>query len=243
MSYNICEGGEGRLSRIAAVIRGQAPHAVALLEAASRAHAGELAELLGMELVFGEANNPIGHIAWLSALPVSRSANHRRPDLAKTLLEIEVVADGAPLTLFATHLGSRWDVPQPEDEIPVIVSLLRQAAGRPHALAGDFNALRPGDPVGEPPAGVQRRGDARDGASRRALRPLLDAGYLDCWRALHPEAPGYTYPTDHPWLRLDYIFASPGPAPALLACDVVQEAETAAASDHFPVVAEFRPAG
>jgi endonuclease/exonuclease/phosphatase family metal-dependent hydrolase len=156
------------------------------------------------------------------------------------VLEIEVTADGEPVILFATHLGSRWDIPQPVDEIPIVLDILRGAGERPHLLAGDFNALRPGDPVGAPPDGVEKRGDAVDGAARPALRPLLAAGYRDCYRAMHNDSPGFTYPADRPWLRLDYIFASPVMAHNLIACDVVRGTAAARASDHLPVRATFR---
>ncbi|HKC75480.1 MAG TPA: endonuclease/exonuclease/phosphatase family protein [Chloroflexota bacterium] len=107
LSYNIREGGDDRLHGIAAIIRKQQPDAVALLEATSRAHALTLARDLRMQLAFGEANNGI-HVAWLSRLPIQRTENHRLAALAKTLLEIEVVWQDAPLRLFATHLASRW---------------------------------------------------------------------------------------------------------------------------------------
>ncbi len=97
LSYNICEGGAGRLPEIAAVIRGQQPDTVALLEANSRANAAALARDLGMHLAFGEANCAC-HIAWLSRLPIRRWANHRRAALAKTLLEIEVAPGGGGAT-------------------------------------------------------------------------------------------------------------------------------------------------
>ena len=240
LSYNIEEGGGNRLDRIAEVIRQAHPDVVALLEAADRGNAEWLAGALNMQLVFGEANNEQDHVVWLSRLPISRSVNRRHPGLAKTLLEIEVVAGDEPVTLFATHLGSRWDVPQPADEIPIILKLMEGAAGTPHVLVGDFNALGPDDPVGQPPGGEPKRGEAIEGAPRPAIRRILAAGYVDCFRMLHPQAPGYTYPSHHPWLRLDYIFASPELAPHLGACEVVQGTAAATASDHFPMRAEFR---
>jgi exodeoxyribonuclease-3 len=94
--------------------------------------------------------------------------------------------------------------------------------------------------VGAPPRGEKRRGDAADGAPREAIRTLLDAGYTDCYRALHPREPGYTYPSDAPWLRLDYAFASLALAPRLAACDLVAVGGAERASDHLPVWAEFR---
>jgi exodeoxyribonuclease-3 len=237
-SYNILEGGGDRLAAIGEVIRREQPDAVALLEANSRAHAATLAHELGMTLVFGEANSAF-HIAWLSRLPIRRSANHRQPILAKTLLEIEVSWAGVPLRLFATHLASRHDGSAPVDEIAAIRDVLGPPASTPHLLVGDFNALAPGDPVGDPPPGQEKRGDARDGAGRPAIRDLLAAGYVDCYRALHPTAPGYTYATDRPWLRLDYLFASPELAGYLQMCDLVTSAPAAQASDHFPVWAAF----
>jgi endonuclease/exonuclease/phosphatase family metal-dependent hydrolase len=240
LSYNIREGGAGRLDRIAAVIQRQSPDAVALLEAADRESAEWLARELTMRLAFGEANNEQGHVAWLSRLPVRRSDNYRHPGLAKTLLAIEVPAGGGTVVLFATHLGSRWDVPQPADEVPVILSLVDQATTTPHLIVGDFNALRAGEPVGDPPDGDQKRGDAVDGAPRRAIQLMVDAGYVDCYRNRHPRARGYTYPSHHPWLRLDYIFASPALAAHLHSCDVVKGVEATAASDHYAVSAEFR---
>jgi exodeoxyribonuclease-3 len=238
LSYNIREGGNDRLPGIAAIIRKQQPDAVALLEATSRANALTLAQDLRMQLVFGEANNGI-HVAWLSRLPIQRERNHRLVALAKTLLEIEVAWAGAPLRLFATHLASRWDGRQPVDEVPAILDVLRPLAGQPHLLVGDLNALRPGDPVGTPPHGQVKRGDALPGVERRAIRLILDAGYVDCYRSLHPETPGYTYPSDAPWLRLDYILASPQMAARLWTCDVVMGEEAEQASDHFPIWAEF----
>jgi exonuclease III len=92
--------------------------------------------------------------------------------------------------------------------------------------------------VGIPPPGTEPRGDAVPGARRVVLAPLLAAGYVDCYRTLHDE-PGYTYPADAPWLRLDYAFASRELAPRLLGCDVVGGGLAARASDHLPLVVEL----
>jgi exodeoxyribonuclease III len=239
LSYNILEGGGDRLPDITAVIGEQNPDVAALLEANSRPNVEILAAGLGMDLVFGEASSD-AHVAWLSRLPIRRRQNHRSAALAKTLLEIEVDWNGLALGLFATHLASRWDSQLPEDEVASILALLSQQVQRPHLLVGDFNALGPGDLVGSPPPGVQKRGGALDNAPRPAIQQIHAAGYLDCYRALHPTSPGFTYHTSHPWLRLDYIFASPEIGPNLLACDVVRGQTAQTASDHFPILAEFR---
>ena len=220
------------------MIRSQAPDAVALAEALERANVDALAAELGFEAVFGEAANGF-HVAWLSRLPVRRSANHRSPLLAKTLLEIEVEVDGEPVHLFATHLASRHDAPlTPAAELRAIVDTLA-AVERPHALLGDFNALAADDELGTPPPGEEPRGEAVPGTPREALKPLLERGYVDCYRRVHPGERGHTYPADAPWMRLDYVFASSQLAPRLVACDVPTADPAPRASDHLPVVAEF----
>jgi hypothetical protein len=74
---------------------------------------------------------------------------------------------------------------------------------------------------------------------------LTEAGYVDCWRRLHPHGDGYTCATWLPAARIDYIFADRHMAPRLEACDVVggdgvPDPDVPGASDHLPVVADFR---
>jgi exodeoxyribonuclease III len=240
LSYNIQEGGGGRLDRIARVIADRQPDAVAIQEAHRWENVETLARKLGMELVFGEANGD-SHVAWLSRRPVRRAVNHRPAGLAKTLLEIELDWGGAPLRLFATHLASRHDPRPPAAEMETVLRLLRPVAGQPHLLVGDFNAIAPGDPVGTPPEGVVPRGDALPGAPRETIGALLAAGYVDCFRTRHPDEPGYTYPAEHPWLRLDYLFASPSLARHRIDAHVISSAPAARSSDHLPVEAIIRP--
>jgi exodeoxyribonuclease-3 len=236
LSYNIWNGGGERLALVARVIRGARPAAVALQEATAES-AAALAHELGMELVFGEGNSIFGlHVAWLSRLPVRAAANHRLPALSKSLLEIDTGA----FRLFTTHLASRHEehaYPR-HGEVAALLEVLRGVAG-PHVLAGDLNSLQPGDRVGTPPSGTVPFGEAVPGAARSVLTPLADAGYVDCFRALHPAAGGFTYPAHAPWLRLDYVFASPAAASRLRACDVVAEDPAATASDHLAVLATF----
>jgi endonuclease/exonuclease/phosphatase family metal-dependent hydrolase len=214
---------------------------VALLEANSRSGAWVLARHLRMRLAYGKANGKF-HVAWLSRLPIVGTSNHRLPILSKTLLEIHVEWAGEPLHLFATHLAGGADKVHPSQEAPAVLDALRPFAGRPHLLVGDLNSLSPCDPIGVSPLSEEIMRSGVDDDPRRAIELILAAGYRDCFRALHPAdvEPGYTFPADAPWLRLDYIFASPEPAGRLHASGLVSGAAAAAASDHFPVWAEFR---
>ena len=236
LSYNIWDGGGERLPAIADVIRAERPDAVALQEATPEG-AEALAQELRMELAFGEGDSIFDlHVAWLSRLPVRSATNHRLPALSKTLLELDL----GRLRLFATHLASRHE----EHAYPRLAEVLAilnvlGAVAEPHVLVGDFNALQPDDELGPPLPGVVPRGDALPGAARVVLAQLREAGYVDSFRALHPSELGCTYPAHAPWLRIDYVFASPELAPRLRACWVGSDGRAAAASDHLPVSAAF----
>lgn len=246
LSYNILAGGEDRLPLIASLLEKQQADVVALVEANSRANAEALAQHLGMSLTYGESNGK-AHVAWLSHLPVIRTENHRLPVFAKTLLEIEILWEGAPLALFAAHLKASQDREGEQRrvaEIQAILGCLHTLGDRPHVLMGDLNTVHPDDQVDASAymATQRARGEEpRDPLFPRQVIPLLlHAGYVDCYRTLHPTTSGYTSHTDYPAFRVDYIFASPSFASRLSACDVVTGPEAERASDHFPVWAEFR---
>lgn len=237
LSYNIWVGGGDRLPVIARVLDACRPDVAALLEVDDPATATGLARDLAMEAIFGEGNGAY-HVAWLSRLPVLACRNHRLSMLAKTLLEITVAWDGAPLSLFATHLASRHDRCTPAQELGAIVEELEPLRGRhqPHMIVGDFNALTPGEPVGQPPPGAILRGEAVPDAPRTAIPILQAAGYVDCFRAAHPTEAGFTYKATAPWLRIDYHFATPDLMPSLIDCRFVVGGDTETASDHLPLV-------
>lgn len=245
MSYNILMGGEDRLPYIVDVIQQQQPDAVALLEANDYTNAQALAQQLGMELVFGTANSEF-HIAWMSRLPVKHTENHRRAVFTKTLLEIEVDWEGTPVSLFATHLHAGREREKEQyriSEVHAILDILRGQT-RPHILVGDFNSLHLPDRTDiqtylatAPNLGEEHMNEEQ--IPRRVLPLLLDAGYVDCYRALHPDTPGYTYKLPAPFLRLDYIFISPSLRERLSDCDVITTERAKIASDHLPIWAVF----
>lgn len=80
---------------------------------------------------------------------------------------------------------------------------------------------------------------------RWTMEHLLKAGYVDCYRELHPEDEGYTCATWMPAARIDYALADPELAPRLLACDVIgaesiPDPDVATASDHLPLRTDLR---
>ncbi len=249
LSYNILLGGEDRLPLITSVIQRQQPDVVALLEANSRANAEVLAQQLNMNLTFGEANERSQtHVAWLSRSPVMYNENYRLPVFAKTLLKIEILWEGSPLALFATHLKAGQDEENDAyraKEMRAILGILQSFKERPHMLVGDFNTIHPADSVDVSAYLATRSGKKGENEPvpqfpRLVIPLLLEAGYVDCYRTLHPMTPGYTYKLPIPGLRLNYIFASPLLAKRLYECDVVTGGEAEKASDHLPIWAEFK---
>jgi endonuclease/exonuclease/phosphatase family metal-dependent hydrolase len=229
VTWNILDGGVGRLDRIASVLRQADADVVALQEANDRGGVERLAARLGMELAYGEANSPFA-VAWLSRLPVVRSQNHRVPALDKTLLEVEV----GGLRLFAAHLSAgrfRDDEPWRVAEVEAI---LERVGNDDCVLVGDFNSAHPDDVVGVAPPEEH----APPGyVSRRPIELVLEHGFVDCFRTLQPEERGWTYTSARPWARFDFVFAARGLD--VTRCEVGASAGNA--SDHFPVVADLYP--
>jgi endonuclease/exonuclease/phosphatase family metal-dependent hydrolase len=132
LSYTILAGGENRLPLIANVIQKQQPDVVALQEARSRSNAEALAHQLGMGFTFGEAHNTNkDHVVWLSRLPVIHTENHPLPILAKTLLEIEVLWKGMPLSLLRFSYANVCKHPSTQN---VVVAASSVGASRPKPL-------------------------------------------------------------------------------------------------------------
>ncbi|MFL5937118.1 MAG: endonuclease/exonuclease/phosphatase family protein [Gaiellaceae bacterium] len=219
VTWNIWNGGEGRIEAIERVLREQDADVVALQEANDRAGVERLASSLEMELVYGEGNSEYA-VAWLSRLPVVRSRNHRLPVLEKTLLEVEVA--GRPL--WATHLSAGRTLAHEPRRIAEAEAIVAQLVADGDVLVGDFNAIHPRDEVGAPVEELEH-------VSRRPVELLLEAGLLDSFRELHPDDPGWTYVAWQPWARLDYVLSRELPR----SCEVVESD----ASDHFALVADL----
>jgi len=209
MSWNIQEGGDDRLDAIAVVMRANKPDCLALLEADSLSNAEALASELGMTLSYGAANCPSA-VAWVDGPDTGQC---REPSASATGQDAAGDRTGVERRTAATVCNPpriTLEIQQPLDEVVTILEVLDQRGGDCHVLAGDLNALRPGDPIGTPPPGESLRGDAADDAARLTIRRILDARYVDCFRHIHPRRRGFTYPSEAAWLPFDYIFALTG---------------------------------
>jgi exodeoxyribonuclease-3 len=110
-----------------------------------------------------------------------------------------------------------------------------------HVLVGDFNTLAPGEilEIGRMPAWIKALiWISGRQLQRETIQLMLDAGYNDGYRTLHPEVKGYTFPTWDPHVRLDYFFVPRAFRERLQACEVITEPKERikAASDHCPLL-------
>lgn len=244
LTYNVHRANGNDLSAVAQVLRAQQGDAVVLVEPPARAQIDALARTLGMRAIYAEQDSP--PLAWLCRLPIVGGQSFTYLPGAHTMLRLDADWQGQRVSLFAVHLHqgpTDRDEQARGREVVALLEYLPRVLGEPHLLAGDFAALHPLDGVAPRRAfGLLRRSAGEEKVPRLAIPHLLDAGYIDCFRAMHrgaSRAPGYTYPALHPRLRSDYIFASAQLARRLVACDVVTSPSVGTASEHYPVQAEF----
>lgn len=250
LSYNILDGGAERFDALAAVIGGQRPDAIGLVEAEDAGVVARLAGRLGVDFVHAPGNSHAS--ALLSRLPIVRTVNHAllQPTLEKSLLEAVVrLPNGRELPIGVVHLHARAydaDEDRRERELDVVLNAFapHRARNTPHLLCGDFNANSPHQRIDPAKLKPKSRAawDAQGGRiPRRVVQRLMAADYVDTLRAFDPAAAETetTFTTEHPGQRVDYIFAF-GIAPAAIRhADVVTQEPADVASDHRPVLAEI----
>ncbi len=217
------------------------------------------AEMLGATFVFGEVwakgdlprlEAPMG-VALLSRYPVLAYANHRLthegPTHPRRLLEVRVeLPGGEPLTVYVTHLEWRSEDVR-VDQVKSLLLWTTRDRGRPHLLLGDFNAVHPEDVRRFEDAGGRWEEFVADiqadfpqaAVEPRAIPRLVKAGYVDAFLEVG-EGDGRTYTTARPLLRLDYCFVDPSLRDRLKQAQRWETPLARVASDHFPVVVDFR---
>jgi len=238
MTYNI-HYGDPDLSKIAAVVCSSGADVVGLQEVDAHwsersawvDEAAEIATTCGMEFRYGpiydlppleaaKPNRQFG-VAILTRHPIVSWDNHlltrlstqqdAAPKPMPGFLEVTVEVDGSRVDIFATHLDYRPDPSVRKTQVAEMLAIIGSGR-RPTILVGDMNA---------PP-------------EREELAPLF--GRLrDAWTGQSDL--GFTYPSDAPVRRIDYVFVGGG----LRA--VSARVLNTTASDHRPVVAEVAFAG
>jgi endonuclease/exonuclease/phosphatase family metal-dependent hydrolase len=240
LTYNVRYGGAGREEALAAVIRGCAPDIVVLQEATRPEVVARVAAASGMETWASRRGHSLG---FLSRVPIREHQWHQPRGSRHAFLEI--VPAGTESRIFGVHLSAvhaAWTEGRRVRELRALLAGIRHHQHGFHVLTGDFNTLAPGEllDIRQLPYRLRALVWLSGGKIRwRTIQEILDAQYVDGFRALHPADPGLTFPTWGAHVRLDYMFVPRLHLARLTSCRVVSDPPTPAASDHFPLLAEI----
>ena len=230
MTYNIHHGagldGKVDLQRIADLIKREQADIVALQEVdkgvertARRDCPAELAALTGMSCVFsnnfhyqgGEYGNAV-----LTRFPIKRWTNLHykmlRPGEQRGLLQLVLDVHGRDLVFLNTHIDYRADDTERLMNADELLKVIQAYRGQPMILCGDFN----------------------DTPGSRTHEKIAQA-FTDTW-TVAGSGKGLTIPAEKPRKRIDYIWLAKDSVVEPIRAWVPQSE----ASDHLPVVAEFR---
>ena len=175
----------------------------------------------------------------MSRVPIQHADWHKPRGSRHAFLEV-VVGDDV-LRVFGVHLSAvhaAWTERQRTRELQALLTSIARHQHGLHLIVGDFNTLAPGAELdmGKLPLRLHPFVWLSGGRIRwRTVKTILDHGYHDVYRLNHPDAPGMTFPTWDPHVRLDYAFVPSAFAARVRACDVGSSEEARAASDHFPL--------
>jgi endonuclease/exonuclease/phosphatase family metal-dependent hydrolase len=250
MTWNILDGGAGRIDPLAEVVRFAKADVLIVQEATDEAGLHKLADRLSMDRFLAKhPHNQQGAVAILTRLPLVEAINLTPLDPRLTRAALAATVETplhARLHLIGLHLHARETFSDEQirlGELPAILDAARRFAGQPHLLAGDFNTNHPDQPIDPArvrPSAKERIAPQNNQHPREVIRTLLHHGYLDAHAATRtPQQFDTSFTTAHPATRVDFIFLSPELAPALRSCDVFKPSLATYASDHYPVVAEL----
>ena len=241
LTYNIKRGGAGREDALASVIQPYAPDVVVFQEATVPTVIETLASRCAMP-IWGA--HPRLSLGFMSRIPIAHREWHR-PRLSRHAF-LELALDGLPFRIFGVHLSAvfaAWTESRRVVELRSLLNSITRHQDGPHALGGDFNTVAPGELLDFTalPQKVRATVWLSGGRIRwRTIRIVRDAGYVDAFRALHPDDPGLTLPTTTPQVRLDYVFVREAHISRVTRCEVLRPPAAQQASDHFPLICELQ---
>jgi endonuclease/exonuclease/phosphatase family metal-dependent hydrolase len=243
LSYNIKFGGRGRERPIAELIRSANPDVVLLQEAIDPRVIERLASETGLAHWGSRPDHSMG---FLTRIPVKFHTWHQPGNARHPFLEL--VLEGVDCRIFGLHLVawfSKWTERKRARELRALLDGIREHQHGFHVIAGDFNALAPGEllEVRKMPRWIRAMVwiSGRD-IARETIQLMLDEGYVDAWRQLHPKDNGFTFPTWDPHVRLDYVFTPKRYAERLAVAEILFTPldKVKEASDHAPLLVEVR---
>ena len=241
LSYNIRYGGVGREDYLASAIRESQADVIILQEATQPRVVERLAHNAVMPIWAACEGQSI---AFMSRIAISHYQWHQIPFAGRAFLE--VVLAGTETRVFGIHLRAmhaNWTERRRVRDLRALLESIRHFQKGFHILAGDFNTLAPGALLEARQLPLRLRPLLWLSGGRirwETIQILLDADYADGFRSIHPDEPGFTFPSWNPHIRLDYVFLPTTFADRLKSCEVLDDgALTRRASDHFPLRAVF----
>lgn len=251
-TYNI-NNVNRRLDNLLAWLAATTPDVVCLQELKAEDLAFPLAQI--EEAGYGAAW--VGQRTWNGVAILARDAD---PVVTRTRLPgdpadaqaryLEAAVNGVVVASIYLPNGNPNPGPKFDYKIAWLERLIAHAAGllatgAPVVLAGDYNVVPTEADIYQP---NKWAGDALvDPKARAAFQRLLDQGWADSLRAIHPEGPLWTFwaylrnrwPNDK-GLRLDHLLLSPDLADQLVDAGVDRAARgEEGASDHAPTWIEL----
>ena len=246
MTYNILDGGENREKYILDVIQTAEPEVVILQEVFTEEFLKFLSHSLGMAYYIGTGNKK-RKVALLSKFPVlTFKSHHPIFPIWRNFIDAEIEYEpNKTARIIGVHpianLGIGFEIWRLW-EAKYITNHIRSSQNTSCLIAGDFNAIAPGEKVKTENMPnwlkwiIYLQGNR---VYHFSIEMLLSAGFTDCFRFLNSND-GFTLPPPSPNARLDYIFVNTKMKAYLKKCWVVREPNSInLASDHYPVMAEF----
>lgn len=237
LTYNIRRGGKGHEEALCHVIAACRADLVVLQEATDPAIVARLAKANGMDQHASRAGESLG---FLSRTPVKQFGWHKPRMSRHAFLEIELPGSGA--RIFGVHLSAVHAAWTENRRIVELRALLKSVARHQegvHVLTGDFNTLAPGELLdfSRLPRRLRALVWLSGGKVRwRTIQIILNSGYVDGYRLLHPDVRGETFPTWEPHVRLDFAFLPSRYVTLLKSCEVMDVPRARDASDHLPLL-------
>jgi len=246
-SYNILNGGMGRLDPLAETMQVIDADLLVLQEATDPAGAAYLARRGGYESFLAESRHGDYHVALLSRLPIRRAVNLTiaHDQLRRSALEAVIEIGGETVRVIGLHLVSGIEPADERQRVEAMNALLGaiDADAMPTALVGDFNCHAPWHPIGfdaAPPSRTAQCRAADAGVNAQLMPRLAQAGWVDVHHRRLGDRVPHTIETGHPCLRVDFLLANVALADRLIGAGVEQRGFAPYCSDHYPIWADFR---
>jgi len=243
LTYNIRNGGKGREAILRETIDRIQPHIAVLQEVRAPAVIDAIAGGVGEHRLVGGGAFSRSRVAIVSRFPFIEAGRYGPWWAGRRWVDVVVRPfDGLALNVHGIQLFAHQIWPaelQRRREVVRMVRHVQQRAWMPQLIAGDFNTIARGDRVdrAKAPWSIKAQRLSQGGfIPRWSLKPLMQAGYIDCFRTYHPAADGFTVLSNRPSGRIDYIFGSGDIQNLMKAAEVGPASNSGPApSDHLPV--------